>query len=73
MKTPQSFTPEEVALLERTVGTDLPTQCPACGARLDQRAVPPRADVGYVRDRIWLVCPGCHRTAVLDRRARKHP
>jgi len=42
-------------------------RCPLCRGPLDERAVPPRADVSYVRDRIWLVCTACARTAVLDR------
>ena len=42
--------------------------CPVCALLLDQREVPPRPDVSYVRDRLWLSCPECHRTAVLDRR-----
>jgi uncharacterized Zn finger protein (UPF0148 family) len=42
--------------------------CPTCGHPLDRRSVPPRGDVSYVRDRVWLVCPGCGRTLVVDRR-----
>lgn len=42
--------------------------CPRCGTRLDRRPVPPRDDVSYVRDREWVSCPTCHRSAVLDRK-----
>ncbi|MDX1495173.1 MAG: hypothetical protein R3253_13985 [Longimicrobiales bacterium] len=42
--------------------------CPRCATRLDQRPVPPRTDVSYVRDRAWVSCPSCHRSAVLDRK-----
>lgn len=35
---------------------------------MDRREVPPRPDVSYVRDRVWVVCPRCHAAAVLDRR-----
>jgi hypothetical protein len=35
---------------------------------MDRRGVPPRAEVSYVRDRVWLVCRKCHRSAVFDRR-----
>lgn len=47
-------------------GRDL--RCPECGSELDRRAVPPRRDVSYVRERLWVSCPRCHRTTVLDRR-----
>ena len=36
---------------------------------MDARLVPPRSDVAYVRDRVWLACPACGRTLVIDRRA----
>lgn len=42
--------------------------CPVCDVMLDQRPVPPRTDVSYVRDRLWIICPSCHRSVVLDRR-----
>jgi hypothetical protein len=41
--------------------------CPRCGSALERREVPPRSDVSYVRNRIWLLCGGCGATAVLDR------
>jgi len=41
--------------------------CPRCGSSLDEWPVPPRQDVSYVRDRIWLVCGPCSRSVVLDR------
>ena len=43
-------------------------RCPECGSELDRRAVPPRKDVSYVRERLWVSCPRCHRSTVLDRR-----
>lgn len=43
-------------------------RCPVCDLPLDRRKVPPRPDVSYVRDRLWVSCPRCHRTTVLDRR-----
>ena len=41
--------------------------CPGCGTALDQRPVPPRTDVSYVRDRLLVVCSSCHGTHVLDK------
>lgn len=56
----------------RALGMDLRTGkalvCPRCETRLDRRSVPPRRDVSYVRDREWVNCPSCHRSAVLDRK-----
>ncbi len=42
--------------------------CPLCRIALDQRSVPPRKDVSYVRDRLLVVCCECHGTYVLDRK-----
>ena len=42
--------------------------CPVCGSGLDRRPVPPRPDVSYVRERLWVSCPRCHLGTVLDRR-----
>jgi len=68
VKVPERFTPEQERRLADEVREGGPTACPACGGPLDQRPIPPRSDVSYVRDRVWLVCPACRRSAVLDRR-----
>ncbi len=68
---PDSFTDEETKALTRTFLANGSLLCPRCAVPMDERPVPPRRDVSYVRDRLWLVCPRCHRTAVLDRR--DHP
>jgi hypothetical protein len=65
------FSRAEEALIRRAVALDgAPLSCPRCDGGLDARAVPPRPDVAYVRDRILLVCNGCGRSLVLDRRDR---
>jgi len=64
----QSFTVEEVRRLTSRLVAGRSLVCPRCGIPLDRTPVPPRRDVSYVRDRLWLVCPRCHHTAVLDRR-----
>jgi uncharacterized protein YbaR (Trm112 family) len=66
---PDSYTPEQQRALERAQGRGEALACPACGSALDRRAVPPRPDVSYVRDRLWLACPSCHRSVVIDRRS----
>lgn len=56
----------------RALGTALRSggalECPRCGTELDRREVLPRPDVSYVRDRVWVTCPSCHRSAVIDRK-----
>lgn len=42
--------------------------CPDCGVVMDERSVPPRQDVSYVRRRIVLTCPSCRRSLALDRK-----
>jgi hypothetical protein len=64
---PESFTEQEGHRLGEALAAGRPLTCPRCDVALDRREVPPRRDVSYVRDRLWLVCPVCHRTIVLDR------
>jgi hypothetical protein len=68
MKTPEAFSRPQVRELERAVRAGAHPACPVCAVALDERVVPPRDDVSYVRDRIWLLCPSCRRSAVVDRR-----
>ena len=63
---PDHFSVTERKALERALAAGR-SDCPRCGDTLEQRPVPPRADVSYVRDRIWLLCGRCGATAVLDR------
>ncbi|NIP57441.1 MAG: hypothetical protein GWO00_05425 [Gemmatimonadetes bacterium] len=66
---PPGFTEdEERGLVSRIAAGEERPPCPRCGRELVRREVPPRAEVSYVRDRIWLVCAPCGRSAVLDRR-----
>jgi len=64
----EPFSPDEARALAGALAEGRPLTCPRCSTPLDRRTVPPRRDVSYVRDRVWLVCPGCHSTGVLDRR-----
>ena len=43
-----------------------PPTCPCCSARLDRTAIRPRADVSYVRRRVWLTCGSCDKSLMLD-------
>lgn len=44
--------------------------CPACGTALSIRPVAPDASVSYVRQRVWVLCPSCRRSAGIDVRRR---
>jgi hypothetical protein len=63
-----SYSTDEVRALAAALDRGRPLLCPRCATPLDRRPIAPRPDVPYVRDRIWLVCPGCRATGVLDRR-----
>lgn len=67
MTTPERFTSDQARALARDARVGLLPNCPECHVPMDQQDVPPRTDVAYVRDRILLVCPECHRNHVLDR------
>lgn len=62
------YEPEEIRTLIRQLAGCESARCPRCRTRMTLTEVPPRDEVSYVRDRIWLVCGDCRRTAVLDRR-----
>lgn len=62
------FTEEERRALGASLRSGAPLECPRCGAALDRREVPPRPDISYVRDRVWVTCTSCRRTGVLDRK-----
>lgn len=64
----ESFTPAEARALAAALEGGRPLACPRCAALLDLRTVPPRRDVSYVRDRVWMVCPSCRASGVFDRR-----
>ena len=64
----ESFDASETHELEEELRSGSVLLCPRCEVPLDTRAIPPRQDVSYVRDRVWLSCPECQRSAVLDRK-----
>lgn len=54
--------------LEEKLNRGEPLRCPACGGTMTEQKVEPPAGVAYVRRRVWVLCPGCRRTASLDLR-----
>ncbi|MBI4521921.1 MAG: hypothetical protein HY701_13875 [Gemmatimonadetes bacterium] len=63
----QGFTAEERRALIRDLRERSHADCPACGGPLSQAPVPPQPDLAYVRERIWITCAACGRSAVVDR------
>lgn len=63
------FNRAEEALIRNSVHQAMQSiSCPRCGDGMELQAVPPRPDVAYVRDRLLLVCSGCGRSLVMDRK-----
>jgi ribosomal protein L37AE/L43A len=62
-----NYTREQRRALAEAARQGGPLQCPACGAELAQREITPRPDLPYVRRRVWLICPACQRSAVVER------
>lgn len=54
-------------LIAEAVRSGRSPTCPLCSGALDEWPMPPRKDVSYVRDRVWLVCGPCSRSVVVDR------
>jgi uncharacterized protein with PIN domain len=53
-------------LLESALRQGAPLRCPVCDHKLAEQRVEPPLEVAYVRRRVWVLCPGCRRTAGLD-------
>lgn len=65
---PEAYTAEQRRRLEAAVRAGEAPRCPACGAVLARRGVPPKRELPYVRRRVWLICPSCKRSAAVDER-----
>jgi len=57
---------EERQLREAYLGGAMP-DCPRCGHRMTLRHIGGGSfGLGYARQREWLLCPGCKRSALFD-------
>ena len=63
----EQLEPDEVEGIRAALIGGSDAVCPRCGGRFDRTDVPPRNDVPYVRDRIWLICANCGAGLVMDR------
>ncbi len=63
------FTPEEERALREAVAVGAPATCPRCGVRMTHRPIGGGSfGLGYRRQREWLLCPSCRRSALFDAR-----
>jgi hypothetical protein len=63
----EQLEPDEVEGIRAALIGGSDAVCPRCGGHFDRTDVPPRNDVPYVRDRIWLICATCGSGLVMDR------
>ena len=57
---------EEKALRETLAGGEVP-MCPRCDVRMTHRPIGGGSfGLGYHRQREWLLCPNCKRSAIFD-------
>jgi transposase-like protein len=57
---------EEKALRETVAAGDAPS-CPRCSVRMTRRSIGGGSfGLGYHRQREWLLCPSCRRSAMFD-------
>ena len=59
--------PDEIEQIRAALIGGSKAVCPRCEGHFDRTDVPPRNDVSYVRDRIWLICANCGAGLVMDR------
>ncbi len=61
------YTPEEERSLRESVASGAQPECPRCGVRMTQRPIGGGSfGLGYHRQREWLLCPSCKRSAIFD-------
>lgn len=63
------YTAEQRRTIAAALGAEASAACPVCGAVLTRQDVEPPAAVAYVRHRVWVLCPGCRRSASVDVKA----
>jgi hypothetical protein len=67
----RGFSRGELSGIQAVVRERGTPRCPSCSVPLLSRRIPPRDDVAYVRHRLWLLCPECGRSALVEAAAAK--
>ncbi|MDQ2889212.1 MAG: hypothetical protein M3R65_01485 [Gemmatimonadota bacterium] len=61
------YSPAQLAEIKEAFIATLDVVCPACGCRMTARPIGGGSfGLGYSRKREWLICSGCHRSAIFD-------
>lgn len=61
------YTREEQAAVRATVAAGGTPACPRCTVAMTVRQIGGGSfGLGYARQREWLICPACHRSALFD-------
>lgn len=61
------YSVEEERALRAAVVAQAPVICPRCAVAMTTRAIGGGSfGLGYHRQREWLLCPGCKRSAIFD-------
>lgn len=61
------YEPEEQRSICREWGERGAAVCPRCGVAMNLRTIGGGSfGLGYARRRLWLLCPGCRRSAIFD-------
>jgi len=66
-KSQAQFTPAELKAIREVFVRGAMPDCPRCRVHMTQRPIGGGSfGLGYARKREWLICPGCHRSAIYD-------
>ncbi|MEO7217981.1 MAG: hypothetical protein ABI026_07285 [Gemmatimonadaceae bacterium] len=67
MGEPAQYSPVQLAEIKDAFLAEQPVTCPICGGRMTTRSIGGGSfGLGYARKREWLICGGCHRSAIFD-------
>ncbi|HEY7898444.1 MAG TPA: hypothetical protein VIC03_08510 [Gemmatimonadaceae bacterium] len=67
MAEPAQFSPTQLAEIKDAFLGEQSVTCPVCGGRMTARPIGGGSfGLGYSRKREWLICGGCHRSAIFD-------
>lgn len=61
------YEPDEQRRIREALAAGETPDCPRCAVPMTQRAIGGGSfGLGYRRQREWLICPQCHRSAIFD-------
>ena len=61
------YSAEEERAMRETLAAGTTPPCPRCGVLMTQRPIGGGSfGLGYRRQREWLLCPSCRRSAIFD-------